>query len=60
METHERQQNLTTCSIEELYDRLAEILKRRRPDRLDAFHEFLRHEQETPEHDRPIAKRRPQ
>jgi len=59
MEAYERKPNLTTCSIEELYDRLAEILKRRRPDRLVAFREFLRHEQETPDHDRPTTGRRP-
>lgn len=46
MGPHSSQPNLETCSVDDLYQRLAEILKRARPERLAAFKEFLRDEQE--------------
>lgn len=44
MDPHRRQSNLETCSVDDLYDRLAAILARVRPDRLPAFKEYLRYE----------------
>jgi len=56
MDAHERQQNFTACGVVDLYDRLEAILKRRRPDRLAAFWEFLEHEEETSDTDRPAPR----
>ena len=46
MDADSGEPHLQTCSVDDLYERLAEILKRARPERLDAFKEFLRDEQE--------------
>lgn len=60
MDAHERQQNLTTCGVVDLYDRLEAILKRRRPDRLSAFWEFLENDKkETPNISQSTTRRRP-
>ncbi len=46
MDTHGRRWNLKTSRIVRLYNRLAELL-RRRPGRLEAFKEFCREQEEN-------------
>lgn len=57
MDPHRSKPDFATRSVGDLYDRLENILRRHRPDRLAAFHEYL-HEQQEREAERPTARRR--